>query len=118
MAIHAIAQAGRLRTVIENMAQMGVAIGATHFGAGHEKRAVGVFANRIALYRLREAGPTCSRLKFSLGIKQGLAAANTGENPLALLIEMRPRSGPLCAVLARDIKLLWRKLCAPFGVTL
>ena len=40
-AVHAVAQAGRLRAVVEHMAEMAAAAAAMHLGARHEERAVG-----------------------------------------------------------------------------
>src|SRR6266404_4676648 len=55
-AVQAIAQPGRLRPVLEDMAEMPAATAAMHLGAGHEEAAVSVGLDPI-LERRREARP-------------------------------------------------------------
>src|SRR5262245_64737010 len=58
-AVHAIAQTGRTRPVLEHMSEMTAATPAMHFGARDQERAVGRRADRIVqrLIETRPAGP-------------------------------------------------------------
>ena len=46
-AVHAIAQAGRFRTVVKDVAKVAATTAAMHFGAGHEKAAVSLGLDRL-----------------------------------------------------------------------
>src|SRR5215471_8683482 len=117
VAIHAIAQAGRLRAVVEDMAEMAAAATAMHFRASYAvgavfRRADGVFE------RLVEARPAGPAFELGLGGEQRQVAAGAGKGALAVLLQQRARSRPLGALPAQDLILLRRELGPPFGVRL
>src|SRR5216683_931556 len=114
-AVHAIAQPGRLRPVLEDMAEMPAAPAAMHLGAGHEEAAVGVGLDHI-LERRREARPAGAAVELGGGVEQGLAAAGAVIDPGAVLLVERARAGALGAVLAQYPILLGREAPAPFLV--
>src|SRR2546430_5780145 len=116
-AVDAIAQAGRLRSVVEDMAEMAAAAAAMHLGGGHAEGAVLGLAERI-FQRLIEARPAGAAFEFGVGRKQRQVAAGAGEDALAMLLQERARSRPFGAVLTQDIVLLRRQLRAPFGIGL
>src|SRR5579862_1562477 len=108
-AVHAVAQSGRLRAVIEDVAEMAAATAAMNFGAQHAEGAVLRLADRV-LQRLIEARPAGAALILGLGREQRQVAARAGEDALAMLLEQRARSRPLGALLAQDLVLLRRQL--------
>src|SRR5215831_8527036 len=66
VAVHAIAQAGRLRSVVEDVAEMAAAAAAMHLRACHAKRPVLGGADGV-VQRLIEAWPACAALELGLG---------------------------------------------------
>src|SRR6476619_3795232 len=80
--INAIAQIGRLGPIIENMAQVGIALGAQCFGAAHEKTVVFLGLDVFCSDRRPEAGPACARIEFRVRAKQLVAAAGASVNAL------------------------------------
>src|SRR3546814_716588 len=116
VSIHAVAQPGGLGTIVEDVAEMGVAIGAAHLRARHEQRAILVLAHGTVVDRLIEARPAGAGLVFGVGIKQRLAAAYAAVEAVFLVVPVRPREGALRAMLARDLILFRRKLLSPLRV--
>src|SRR5258707_14983747 len=64
-AVHAVAQAGRLRPIIENVTEMAAAAAAVDFGPQHPEGAVFGFADGI-VERLIETRPAGAALEFRL----------------------------------------------------
>src|SRR6266852_3469205 len=116
-AVDAIAQAGRLRSVVEDMAEMAATAAAMHLGPRHAVGAVLCLAEPI-FQRLVEARPAGAAFEFGVGRKQRQVAAGAGEDALAMLLQQRARSRPFSAVLAQDLVLLRRQLRAPLGIGL
>src|SRR4051794_36288313 len=65
--VDAVAQARRLRPVLEDVAQVGIAVAAHHFRAAHPEAVVRLLGDVLPGYRLVEAGP--ARARFELGIR-------------------------------------------------
>src|SRR5438552_7617054 len=114
-AVQAIAQPGRLRPVLEDMAEMPAAAAAMHLGAGHEEAAVGIGLDPV-LERRREARPAGTAVELGAGVEQGLAAAGAVIDPGAVLLVERAHPGALGAVLAQHPVLLGREAPAPLFV--
>src|SRR5262245_39796569 len=112
IAIHAIAQARRLWPIIKDMAEMAAAAAAMHLGPGHAVGAILGGADGV-LQRLKEARPSGAALELGVGRKQRQVATGAGKNPLAMLLQKRARPGSLRALIAQDLILLRRQLCAP-----
>src|SRR6478735_5819823 len=115
--VHAVAQAGRLRSIVENVTEMAAAAAAVDFGPRHPKGEVFSLADGI-IERLIETRPAGAALEFRLRGEQRQVAAGAGEDTLAMLLEQRARSRPLGALLAQDLILLRRQLRAPFRIGL
>src|SRR6202020_2630239 len=90
-AIHAVAQAGRLRPVVEDVAEMAAAAAAMNFGPQHPEGAVLGLADRV-VERLIEARPAGAALEFGLRGEQRQVAAGAGEDALAMLLQKRART--------------------------
>src|SRR6267143_1770769 len=116
-AVHAVAQAGRLRPIVENVTEMAAAAAAVDFGSQHPEGAVFGLADGV-LERLIKTRPAGAALEFRLRGEQRQVAAGAGEDALAMLLEQRARSRTLGALLAQDVILLRRQLRAPFRIGL
>src|SRR5689334_16037926 len=116
-AVHAIAQAGRLRAVVEDVAEMAAAAAAMHLGAQHAEGTVLGGADGV-FERLVEARPAGPAFELGIGGEQRQVATGAGEDALAMLLEERAGAGALGALLAQDLVLLRRQLRAPLGVGL
>src|ERR1700687_5821600 len=116
-AVHAVAQAGRLRPIVENVTEMAAAAAAVDFGPQHPKGAVFGLADGV-VERLIKTRPAGAALEFRLRGEQRQVAAGAGEDALAMLLEQRARSRTLGALLAQDLILLRRQLRAPFRIGL
>src|SRR5207237_1644978 len=99
--VDAIAQAGRLRSVVEDVTHMSTAAAAVDFRARHPERRIPGFANGV-VERLVEAWPAGAALEFGIRGEQGQIAAGAGEDTLAFFLQERARTRPLGAVLAQD----------------
>src|SRR5258706_11031372 len=116
-AVHAVAQAGRLRPVIKDMTEMAAAAAAVNFGPQHPKGAVFGLADGV-VERLIKTRPAGAALEFRVRGEQWQVAAGAGEDALAVLLEQRARSRTLGALLAQDLILLRCQLGAPFRIGL
>src|SRR6185369_4467037 len=116
-AVHAIALAGGLGAIREDMAEMAAALGAMDLGAGHEVAGVGRCVDR-ALHRCPEGRP--ARAAFVLGARfeQGLAAAGAAEGAGALFVVQRAGERPLGAMVAQHVMLQRVEFLLPLGVAL
>src|SRR4051794_27157000 len=114
-AVDAVAQAGRFRSIVEDVAEVTAAATAMNFSPQHPKRAVLGFADCI-LERLIETRPTRAALELGLRGEQRQIATGAGEGALAVLLQQRAGTWALGPLLAQDLVLLRRELCAPFRV--
>src|SRR5665647_796846 len=96
-AVHAVAQAGRLRSIVEDVAEMAAAAAAVDFGPQHSEGAVFGLADGI-FQRLIETRPAGAALEFSFRGKQRQVAAGAGEDALAVFLEQRARTRALGAL--------------------
>src|SRR5467141_3930137 len=116
-AVHAVAQAGRLRPIVKDMTEMAAAAAAVNFGPQHPKGAVFGLADGI-VERLIKTRPAGAALEFRLRGEQRQVAAGAGEDALAMLFQQRARPRTLGALLAQDLILLRGELRAPLRVGL
>src|SRR6516225_3319567 len=86
VAVHAIAQAGRLRSIIKDVAEMAAATAAVHLGSRDAKGPVLGGADRV-LERPVKARPAGAALEFGLGRKQRQIATRAGEGSFAMLFQ-------------------------------
>ena len=114
--VDAKAQSGRIGAVLENMAKMGVALGAADLDAIHAELVFIAVFDHIFVDRLPEAGPTGPRFVFGFRIEQGRAAANATVDADVVAIPVFAGKSRLSAALAANFKLLGRQFFAPFVV--
>src|ERR1700730_8369392 len=117
VAVHAVAQSGWLRPVVEDVPEMPAAAAAMHLGPQHAEGAVFGLADGV-VERLVEARPAGPALELGLRGEQRQVATGAGEDALAMLIEKRARARAFGPLLAQDVILLRRQLRAPFRVGL
>src|ERR1700722_685369 len=115
--VHAVAQAGRLRPIVENVTEVTTAAAAVNFGPQYPEGAIFMLAHRV-VERLPKTRPAGAALKFRCRGEQRQIAAGAGEDALAMLLEKRARPRAFGAFLAQDFILLRRQLRAPFRVGL
>src|SRR3979411_2789598 len=114
-AVHAVAQAGRLRPIVKDVTEMAAAAAAVNFSPQHPKGAVLGLADGI-VERLIKTPPAGAALACRLRGEQRQVAAGAGEDALVMLLEQRARTRALGALLAQDFILLRRQLRAPFRI--
>src|SRR5216683_6357488 len=73
--VDAVAKAGRVRAVVEDVTKVAAAVGAGDLGPDHEKASVLVFLDGGTLRRRVEARPAAVGVEFGLGLKELRAAA-------------------------------------------
>src|SRR3981189_905119 len=114
-AVHAVAQAGRLRPIVENVTEMAAAAAAVGLGPpqpqaasrGRPEGGIFCFSDGV-VDGLIEPRPAGAALKFRLRGEQRQVAAGAGEDALAMLLEQRARTRAPGALLAQDFLLLRR----------
>src|ERR1700733_9533716 len=89
--IHAVAQAGRLRAVVEHMTQMGVAALAGNGRTIHSEGAVAYLRDIDRRDRLPEAGPPGAGIELGVRIVERRVAANAAEQAIGFQIPGRAR---------------------------
>jgi hypothetical protein len=110
--IHAVALAGGLRTIVEDVAEMATAAAAMHLGSGRKEAAVG-FGFDCLIKRRPEAGPTRPAVEFGIRSEQRLTATGTMVNPRAVLFVERARPGAFGPVLPQYPVLRWCQFMPP-----
>src|SRR5262245_37945330 len=116
--IDAVAQPGRPRPVIEDVAEMRAAAAARHFDAAHAVTIIGFGLNILFRHRLPEAGPARARIEFGFRAIEFLRAAGAYVAALLVIIPVFPGEGALGSLLAHHLELHRRQYLRPFFVGL
>src|ERR1700676_764246 len=116
--IDAVAQAGGAGAVVEDVAEMAVALRAQHFGADHAVADVALFVNVVLRRRLGKARPAAAGIEFGIRFEQRLSAAGAdiGAGPPFMLVFAGER--PLGRLLAQHRVLHRRQFLPPLGLVL
>src|ERR1022692_1448922 len=114
--VHAIALPGRLRTVVEDVAEMRVAGRAQDFGTARQKAVVGLGADRFGAGGRVKARPSATGVELGFGIEEQGAAARAAIAAGLLVVPVLAAEGRLGTFLAGDPVLLGRQHGFPFGV--
>src|SRR5271163_2802005 len=117
VAVHAVAQSGRLRPVIEDVAEVTATAAAVDFGPQHAEGPVFGLADGV-IERLVEARPASAALELGLRGKQRQVAAGASKGALAMFLQERARTRAFGALVAQNFVLLRRQLRAPFRIGL
>src|SRR3954453_6948877 len=116
--VDAVAQARRVRAVLEHMPEMAAAVATAHLGTNHPVRAVGVHLDVLGEGRLEEARPARARFELGVGAEQSCAATGAVVHAIFLDIPILAGERALGALAAQHFVLLRRELLAPLGVRL
>src|SRR5580704_10667676 len=115
-AVHAIAQAGRLRPVVEDVAEMAAAAMARYRRARHAERTVGGLVDGL-VERRPKTRPAGAAFEFGLRREQRQVAAGAAEGTVAMLLEQFAGERPLGAFLAQHVVLRRRQELVPLLVS-
>ena len=114
--VHAIAQAGRFRTVVEHVTEMRVAQGAAHLGARHAEHAILDLAHVLRRDGLPETRPAGAGIVFGAGIEQRVVATYAAIQARLMPVVTRLGKRRLRALLARHLVGQGRQALFPLGV--
>src|SRR6202158_6392826 len=101
--IHAIALSRRIRPIVKDMTEMGLASGAAHLRPAHEHRAILLLGNGALRGRGIKARPAAAGIVLGVGSEKRISAAHADIHAFAFFIEIGARERALRAVLARDV---------------
>ena len=90
---------------MENMAEVGIAPAADHFGSLHAKAIVLEKGDVVFIHRFPKTRPASTGIEFSLGIKQWLAATDALKDALGLRVPVSPRESAFRTLSPRNPKL-------------
>jgi hypothetical protein len=116
--VHAVAQASGLRSIREDMAQVGIALAAERFGAHHPQAGIGFLSYILFGDRRPKARPAGTGIKLGVGAEKRVAAAHTAVDAWIVQLVILAGEGHLGTLLARDRKLIGSELALPFFVAL
>ena len=115
-AVHAVAVAGRLRAVGEDVAEMAAALGAGAPRCGSCRGWCRSWCRPRRASAAQNDGQPEPLSYLVAGIEQRLAAAGAAEDAGALFVVQRAGEGPLGAVLAQHVMLQRIEFLLPLGV--
>ena len=107
--IDAVAEAGGGRAVVEDVAEVAVAAGASDFGADHAVGAIVDWGDGVRVDRLGKGRPTGSRLEFLPGFEERISATGAYVGAGFLRAQEASGAGTFGAVLAQDAELFGGK---------
>src|SRR5580765_937191 len=114
--VHAIAQTGGARAVVEDVAQMAIAPRAEHLVANHAVGGVSGAGDILFGDGLPETRPAGAGLEFRFGVEQGRGAADASVDSIGMVRGVLSGEGPFGALSTGHFELLRRQLLPPFGV--
>src|SRR5882672_1407314 len=116
--IDAVAQAGRLRPVIEDVAEMRATAAAHHLDAAHAITVILFSLDVLFHHRLPKTGPARARIELGLRTEQLLRATGAYVDAFLVVIPEFAREGALGPLLAHHLKLQRRQYLRPFLIGL
>jgi len=116
--VDAISKAGRLRTVVEYVAQVPPATGAFDFGSFHTEGGVVMHFDHVLGNRLEETRPSGMRIEFRIGAEQFQPAASAIVIARFVVVPICARIGLLGSRLTKDRVLVGRQEFLPLCIRL
>ena len=116
--IHAVAQTGWLRPIIENMAEMCIAARTGHRDTLHEETIVLRLHDIQFGNRLPETGPSGTRIELGCRVVECGIAADAAVDPRSMIIIVLAGARPLRLTPACNLVGIPRQLFTPFRVRL
>src|SRR6516164_8902536 len=114
--INALAQAGGIGPVVENMSEMRATTAARDFGAEHTVRTVFGLFDGFPSSRIGETRPAASGMKLGVGTKENISAAHALVGAGGFGRFVLAGEGWLCAFLAGDIIFIRSELAFPLRI--
>src|SRR5579863_6294485 len=111
--VHAVAEVGGSRAVVEDMAEVGVAFGAGDSRAFHTDTGIARFGDILARDWSPEAGPSGPGVKFRSSIEQRIFTANAAIDALVMQVPVFSGKSEFGVGVARDVVGISRELLAP-----
>src|SRR5262249_40573339 len=116
--VHAVAQPGRWRSIVEDVAEMPAAAWARHLVAHHAEAPVDGGLDVRLRDRGPEAGPAGSGVELGGGVEQLEPAARALVDALRVVVPVGAGESRLGALVTQDAVLLGRERLLPLGVAL
>ena len=116
--VHAVTQAGRRRAVREDVAEVGVAAAAQHFGADVVHAPIRDGRDVFVVGRFQEARPAGAGIELRSRIEERLPTADADVGRIVVVVPERAGAGALGAALAGHAVLLRRQNLPPFCISL
>src|SRR6266566_4875313 len=107
--VDAVPQPGGLGPVVEDMAQVGTAVGALDLDPSHEQASVLLFPNVFLLDRFPETRPPRPRVEFGLRGKERLSADDASVEARLVVVPVFARERSLGSLVDADVVLLRRE---------
>ena len=114
--IDAVAQAGWLGAVGENVAEVASAARAGDLNAAHAPAIIFVLGDGFGVFRNGEAGPSAAGVEFGVAAEEHRPATCAHVFAGGVILCQRSGKGALGAFLAEDVVLLGRKPLTPFRI--
>jgi hypothetical protein len=116
--VDTVALAGGIRTVVENVAEVGVASAALDLGARHSVARVGFGLDGFLAGGSIKAGPSGAGVIFRVGAKKGLAATSALVGAGRFSVGILTGERGLSSLLPGHIVLIRREFLLPIGFVL
>src|SRR5512146_266865 len=114
--VHAVAKAGRFRTVGKNVTQVRVAAGADDLGPPAEEAVVLLHPDVLLRDGGPEAWPSRSGIVFRVGTVEVVPAADALVDPFLVGVPVRSGERPLGPLFPRDVELFRCQQLLPLGI--
>ena len=114
--VQAVTHPSGRRTIVENMADVGIAQGAADLHAFHQHAGIVQLANILFGQRSGEAGPARSGIEFGFGAEQRRRTTDAAEQARLVHLIIGAGVRRIGAGAARDVELRIRQRLFPFGI--
>ena len=111
--VHAVALAGGLGAVGENVAEVSFALAALYFGSRHAVSDVGFFDDVFVVNWGPETGPAGAGIEFCVGAEKGRVATDAAEDAFIVDVEIFAGERRLGGGMARDFEGVGGQLLFP-----
>ena len=111
--VHAVAEAGGFRAIVEDMPEMGIAFGAGNRRANHPQSRVTDLGYVFFGYGSPEAGPSGAGVKFGSGVEERVVAADAAVDAFVVKVPVFPGIGDFSVGVAGNVEDAGAELLAP-----
>lgn len=114
-AIDAVAQSGRFRAIVEDMAEMSAAVGTSYFGTRHPSGTIDVLFDASVGFRCIEAGPATAGIELSIALEERRATATAPIDAIFPKGFVLPGEGTFGPLFAHNTVFFGGQIFFPFG---